>query len=143
MFVLGRLSVRIVLPLAKLAAALPMLPTWTFHVQPVPRLTVPLTLFVFTAVRSAEFTFTVSLHELLLSLLSVTTPRGSTAQTPPVGLAYDPATLAVAVKLTSTTPVVAAIVTGSPLAMQLRMLLEIVQSIGPVTPDAPDVLGEP
>src|SRR5260370_27126304 len=114
MFVDGRLSVRMVFPVAKFAAAEPLLPTWTFHVQPVPRLTVPLTLLLFTAVRSAEFTFTVSLHELLFSLLSVITLPGSTAQTPPVGLAYDPAALAVAEKLTSIAPVVAAHVTRPP-----------------------------
>jgi len=142
MFVLGRLSVRIVLPLAKLAATLPMLPTWTFHVQPVPRLTVPPTLSVFTAVRSAEFTFTVSLHELLFSLLSVITLFGSTVHTPPVGLAYDPATLAVAEKLTSMEP--AAAINVVPTAVHVSVLVAMTQlMVPPVMPEAFDVLAEP
>src|ERR1039457_2848512 len=104
MFVDGRLSVRTVFPLAKLATAVPPLATWTFHVQLLPSVVALLTVSVFTAVRSGAPTTTVSLQELLPSLLSVTTLPGSTAHTPPVGLAYDAATLAVAVKLTSNEP---------------------------------------
>src|ERR1039457_1748942 len=140
-FVLGRLSVRMVFPVEKFAAAEPLLPTWIFHVQPVPRLTVPLTLSVFTAVRSAEFTLTVSLQELLFSRLSVITLFGSTAHTPAVGLAYEPATLAVAVKLTSTDPDAA--IDTAPFAEHVSTLLEMLQLMAPVMPEAPDWLAEP
>jgi len=85
MLVDGRLSVRTVFPLAKLAPVVPLLATWIFHVQGVPSVVALPTLSVFTAVRSTEVTVTVSLQELLLLLLSTTTFPGSTAHTPPVG----------------------------------------------------------
>src|SRR5258707_14477900 len=108
MFVAGKLSVRIVFPLAKFAAAVPPLARWIFQVQGIPAVPFPLTLLLFTAVRSGAFTVTVSLHELFPSLLSVTTLFGSTAHTPPVGFTKPPVALGVAVKLTSNAPAVAA-----------------------------------
>ncbi len=49
-------------------------------------------------------TVTLLLQELFTSLVSGTLSLGSTAQLPPVGLAYVPAALTVAVKLTSKGP---------------------------------------
>ena len=63
-------------------------------------------------------TVTLLLQELFPSLVSGTLLLGSTAQLPPVGFAYVPAALAVAVKLTSKEPG-AAMVTA-PLAAQVR-----------------------
>ncbi len=91
MLVLGRWSVRMVCPLAKVAAELvaaPLLATamLQFHV-PVDNGTLPLTLLVFVAVRSGAVTVTLLLlQSLLASLLSMTLLLGSTAQDPPVGL---------------------------------------------------------
>src|SRR5260370_1457166 len=134
MFVPGKLSVRIVFPLAKFAAVPPMLATWIFHVQLFPIVVPPPTLSVFTAVRSGAQTTTVSLQLLLFSLPSATTLPGSTAHTPPVGLAYDPATLAVAVKLTSIDP--AAAIDTVPLAEHVSTLLAMAQLMVPVIPVA-------
>src|SRR5260370_363834 len=107
MFVDGRLSVRMVFPLAKVAAAPPPLATWIFHVQGVPDVVLPPTLSVFTAVRSGAPTATVSLQLLLFSLPSGTTFPGSAAHTPPVGLTKLPIAVGVARKLTSNEPAAA------------------------------------
>src|SRR5260370_9610093 len=84
MLVDGRLSVRIVAPMAKFATAFPVFATWIFQVHGVPSVVALLTVSVFTAVRSGAETVTVSEHELFPSLLSVTTFPGSAAHTPPV-----------------------------------------------------------
>ena len=84
------------------------------------------------AIVGGPTTVTVLLQELFTSLVSGTVLLGSTAQLPPEGLAYVPAALAVAVKLTSKEPG-AAMVTA-PLAMQVRTLLAMPQLIVPVMP---------
>jgi len=142
MFVDGRLSVRTIAPVLKVAGAFPILARWTFQVHGTPDAPFPLTLLLFTAVRSGAVTTTVSLHELLLLLLSVTTFNGSTAHTPPVGFAKLPIAVGVAVKLTSNTPVVAAMVTAVP-AVHVSTLLVMEQFTVPPMPTAPDMLAEP
>src|ERR1039457_918665 len=105
MFVLGRLSVRIVCPVVKFADPLPPLAMWIFQVHGVPRKVAPPTLSVLTAVRSGATTSTVSEQALLPSLLSATMPLGSTKQLPPArGLLKDPVAEGVAVKSTSNDP---------------------------------------
>src|SRR5258708_26695537 len=96
MLVDGRLSVRTVFPLAKLAPVVPLFATWIFHVQLLPSVVALLTVSVFTAVKSTEVTTTVSLHALLFSLPSTTTLAGSTMHTPPGGFTQLPATVGVA-----------------------------------------------
>ena len=86
--VLGRWSVRMVCPLAKVPSALPLLATAMvqFHV-PVDNGTLPLALLVFNAVRSGAITVTLLLLQLLLvSSFSWMTSLGSTAHDPLVGL---------------------------------------------------------
>src|ERR1039457_60330 len=133
MLVDGRLSVRIVCPVVKFAGALPPLAKWTFQVQGVPRVVALVTLSVLTAVRSGALTTTVSEQALLVSSLSATKPLGSTKQLPPArGLIKDPVTEGVAVKVTSKDEA-GAMVTDPPLAMQVRLLLTMLQAIVPVT----------
>src|SRR5258708_38155293 len=141
MFVAGRLSVRIVCPVVKLAAAPPALAKWTFHVQGIPAVPFPPTLLVFTAVRSAAPTTTVSVHELLFSLLSVTTLPGSAAQTPPVGFTKLPTAVGVARKLTSNDP--AAAIDTAPFAVHDSVLLAMAQLMVPVIPTGFVMLAEP
>jgi len=142
MFVDGKKSVRIVCPLAKVATALPILARWTFHVQGTPEVPFPETLLLFVAVRSGAVTVTVSLHELLLLLLSVTTLLGSTMHAPPVGFAKVPMAVGVAVKLTSNAPVLAATVTAVP-AEHVSTLAVMLQFTVPPMPPAPEILAEP
>src|SRR4051794_17625616 len=52
MLLFGRLSTRIVCPSAKAALSVPPLPTCRVHVQPLPTVVAPLTLFVLATVRS-------------------------------------------------------------------------------------------
>ena len=80
---LGRLSLRMVCPVVKVAAPLPVLAIVTVQVQLLPRLAVPETLFALVAVRSGATTVTVLLHVLLPSLLSATLLFGSTEHEPP------------------------------------------------------------
>src|ERR1039457_2038463 len=141
MFVGGRLSVRIVFPFAKLAAAPPLLARWIFHVHGIPAVPIPLTLLVFTAVRSGAPTVTVSLHVLLPSLLSGTTFPGSAAHTPPVGFTKLPIAVGVARKLTVNDP--AAAIDTAPLAEHVSVLLVIAQLIVPVIPTWFAVRAEP
>src|ERR1039457_2093220 len=121
MLVDGRLSVRIVCPVAKGAAAFPVFATWTFQVQLLPSVVAWLTSSVLTAVRSGAVTVTVSVQVLLVSSLSETTLPASALQTPAVGFTKLPAPVGVATKLTSNAPVVAAIDTA-PLAEQVSVL---------------------
>jgi len=133
--------VRIVAPLAKFAAAFPLLAKWIFQVQGLPWIPTPLTLLLFTAVRSGAVTVTVSLHALLLLLLSATTLLGSTAHAPPVGFAKVPIAVGVAVKLTSNEP--PAPIDDAPLEEHVNVLLAIAQLMVPVIPAAFDMLAEP
>ena len=52
MLLLGRLSNTIVWPLPKPALAVPPFATWSVHVQALPTVVAPVTLFVLTTVRS-------------------------------------------------------------------------------------------
>src|SRR5258707_329528 len=133
MFVDGRLSVRIVWPVVKVAGALPMLARWTFHVQGTPDVPCPETLSVFTAVTSGAETVTLSVHDLFASLLSVTTFRESAAHTPPVGFVRLVPPVGVARKLTSKEPPAAGDA-APPLAGHASTLLVIVQVKVPVMP---------
>src|SRR5258708_36404640 len=141
MLVDGRLSVRIVAPVRKLAAAAPVFATWTFQVQLLPSVVVLLTLSVFTAVRSGAVTVTVSVQVLLFSLLSETTLPGSALQTPPVGFTQLPAPVGVARKLTSNEP--GAAIDTAPLAEHVRVLLAMAQTMFPVIPVAFDMPAAP
>src|SRR5258708_6434577 len=142
MLVAGRLSVRIVCPVEKLAAAFPLFAKWTFQVQGVPSVVVWLTVSVLTAVRSGAVTVTVSLQVLLVSSVSVTRFPGSTLHTPPVGFTKVPMAVGVARKLTSIDPA-AAIVAVPPLAEHVSVLLVIAQLMVPVMPTGFAVLAEP
>ena len=103
----GRSSVRIVWPPANVAVPAPELATWICHVQSLPSGSVPLTLLVLTAVRSAAATLTVSLHALSVSLCSAITLAASAAQAPPLrGLVKAPPMLGVALKTTESVPAV-------------------------------------
>jgi len=138
----GRVSVRIVAFMAKFATAVPVFATWTFQVQGVPSVVALLTVSVFNAVRSGAETVTVSLHELLASLLSATTFAGSAAQTPPVGFAKLVPPVGVATKLTSKEPP-AASEAEPPVAGHASTLLVIVQVNVPVMPAGFDMLAVP
>src|SRR5262249_7254384 len=130
MFVLGRLSLRMVWPELNVAGPLPVLLTVMAQVQEFPIVTVPLALFALVAVRSGAVTVTVSLHALLASLLSVMLLLGSTAQEPIArGLANVPVALGVALNCTPNVPVVAPITTDPPMAWQVRLLLAMLQEI--------------
>jgi hypothetical protein len=115
-------SLKIVWPLVKVAAALPPLLTVIVQVKPMPCTAVPLTLLVFTAVKSGAVTVTVSEQVLLASFDSETRPLGSTWQIPPpVGLTSVVVELGVTLKLTVKLPLVP-IVTEPPLAVQVSVL---------------------
>src|SRR5262245_54229858 len=132
MLVFGRLSVRIVCPEAKEAATAPLFATAMVQFQFPPGPTLPPTLSVFVAVRSGELAVTVSLQPLFPSLLSVTLLLGSTEQVPAArGLANVPVALGVAVNCTSKEPGLA-IVTVAPLAVQVRLLLAMLQLMLPL-----------
>src|SRR5262245_3765356 len=133
MLLFGRLSLRIVCPLANVAAALPVFDTVSVQVQLFPRVVAPLTLFVLLIVRSGAVTVTLSLQELLPSSLSVTFATGSIEQEPPLrGLANAPMAEGVAVNCAPKVPTLAAIVTAPPLAVQVRLLLAMTQLMLPV-----------
>src|SRR5438046_1672548 len=72
---LGRLSARIVCPLAKLALAFPPLLTAIVHVQLWPTTALPLTLLVFVAVRSGK-------HWIVTAAVAV--PLSTVALAPPL-----------------------------------------------------------
>jgi hypothetical protein len=81
----------------------------------------------------ALLTVTVSPQLLLPSFVSAMLPFGSTAHTPPdLGLTNEPLAVGVAVNCTWNDPP-AAIMTGPPLAVQVRLFAEIAQPSGPVT----------
>src|SRR5687768_14950675 len=128
MLVFGRLSRRITSALSNVASAMPTafeLETVKVQVHGVPAVVVPLTLFVLVTVRSGAATVTLLLQVLFPSLVSTTLLPGSTAHTLPApvrGFAYVPAAEAVAAKPTSKLPP-GAMVTGPPLAVQVRSLL--------------------
>ena len=146
MLVLGRLSLKMVWPELKTAGPFPVLGTAMDQVQGVETPVVPLTLFVLVAVRSGAVTVTVLLQALLLSLLSVTLLLGSTEQEPIArGLANVPIALGVALNCTPKAPVVAAITTDPPLAVQVRSELVMLQLIVPlpVIPLEPTMLVAP
>src|ERR1700729_3271330 len=130
----GRSSVRIVWPLANVAVPAPELATWICHVQSLPSTSVPLTLLVLTAVRSAATTLTVSLHALSVSLCSAITLAGSAAQTPPLlGLVKAPPMLGVALTTTESVPAVP--IVTEPLAVHVSVsAAEIEQLTVPVVP---------
>jgi len=142
MFAVGRLSVRIVCPVVKVAVPLPPLARWIFQVHGVPRKVAPPTLSVLTAVRSGALTVTVSLQPLLVKSLSTGTCPGFTAHTPPVGFAYVPIAVGVARKLTSIDP--GAAIETAPFAVHVSVLLAIAQLIlPPPMPTGLDVLAAP
>src|SRR5215471_5172046 len=101
MLLLGRWSVRMVWPSAKVAGAIPKILSIVmlqFHV-PVGNGTLPLTLSVLITFRSGAVTVTtLALQLLLVSSLSVITLPGSAVQVLglPAGLAYAPTFVAVA-----------------------------------------------
>src|SRR5436305_1522509 len=122
MLLFGSVSASRAWPVAKLAAALPPLDTTTVHVQLLPSVVAPLTLFVLVAVRSGAVTVTLSLKLLFASFDSVTLPFGSTLALPPLlGLAKVPMALGVAVKVRVMLPP-AGMTTLPPLAESLRSL---------------------
>src|SRR5215467_947116 len=118
-------------PMANVAAPLPVLATVIVQFQLLPRLSVPETLFALVAVRSGATTVTVLLQPLLVSSISTTLLLGSTEQLPPVGLANVPTALGVAVNFTPNVPVVPPIVTAAPLAVQVNVLLAMLQLMLP------------
>src|SRR5437016_2846118 len=127
MLLFGRLSERIVCPVVNVAGALPLFAAVSVHVQKLPRVVAPPTLFDLVSVRSGAVTATESELVLLPSLLSMMLLFGSTLAVPPArGFASVPMALGVAVKVTSNDPP-APIVTGKPLAVQVRSFVVIEQ----------------
>jgi hypothetical protein len=110
-----------------------------------------LTSSVLTALRSGAVTTTVSEHEVLAPGVSMITPAGSTAHTPPEGFTNDPTTSGVAINDTSNAPVEDPITTEPPDAMHDRTaattrLLEMIEHASVPEPEirtVPDTLTAP
>src|SRR5688572_26231098 len=133
----GRLSVRITSFSRKLAAPVPLFDTVIVQTHGAPSTVLPLTLFVFTGVRSGPVTVTALLQSLLVSLDSGTFDPGSTRQMPgSVGLVNVPVADGVAVTCTVNEPG-AAMLTGPPLAVHDTFRPTRPQAIVPV-PVIPD-----
>ena len=129
-------------PLPNVADAVPALAIDTLHVQLLPAVVVPPTLFDLVTVMSGASVVTVLAQLLFALLASATTLLGSTLQMPPPrGFAYDWAAVPVALNVTVIEPPAGMLTV--PEAVQARFEVEIEQSVVPVTPPADITLTAP